>query len=125
MFGLMRRSKETKPNAATHTLADAALQALDVARRERWALLSIATLNGQARAQHWFAGNLLEIVSVQGCRREATQSETLTRDLRKDLTLTDDIDGLAAAGEDETRFVDLRVAHTEFKKYLAWARTVQ
>lgn len=125
MFGLVRRSKPAKSNAEPYALADAALQALDVARREHWALLSIATLNGEERARHWFAASLLEIVSVQGRRPDSIQSETLTMALRRNLTLTDDIGGLVAAGDNEPRFVDLRVTHAEFEKYLAWARTVQ
>lgn len=114
--------KRHDPN---YTLAEAAGLTLEVARQERWALLQIALLKGEAGAQYWFAINLLEIVEVQGRRREATQSEALPRNLRRDLTLNDSMNALIAADEAEPRFVDLCVTKSEFKKYLKWARTVQ
>lgn len=121
VFGVRRRSG--KRTEGSLRLADAALRVLEIARRERWSLLAIA---GRARsADYWFAGNILDIVAVQGRGTDVQQHETLTRERRNGLVLSDDMAGLKNMHDDELRFVDLTLSSRELKRYVKWAQTVQ
>lgn len=104
-------------------MADGAGRVLEIGRRERWPLVSIAERTG--RADYWFATSMLDVILVQGRRPDAIQSEILTKDLRAGLVLTGDMAGLKASDESQPQFVALTVSPREINQYIKWARTVQ
>jgi len=124
-FGLQRGSESARSRPETYALADAAQRALDTARIEKLPLAYIAARNGEDRAQHWFANNMLHVVSVMGRRPDSTASEVLTSSKIDGLTLDRDMRVLGTGGAANPTFVDLRVPLAEFAKYIAFVRTTQ
>ena len=124
LFGLLRRSESSGMGTEILTLAEAAKLVLETARREQWPLAHIADRNEPQRPQHWFATSMLSIVTVRGRRAAEGSLETLTKNMREGLALSDGMSALQTA-DGQSRFVELSVARQELARYLKWARTVQ
>jgi len=125
LFGLLRGSESARPGAETYALQAAAKRALDIARAERLPLAHVAARNGHGRAQHWFANNMLHIVSVMGRRPQEAEWEVLTGTKIEGLTLDGDMHALRIAGAADATFLDLRVSRAEVSKYIAFLRTTR
>lgn len=123
MAGLFGGSHAAKKGGRIFTLEEAAERALDVARREKLALVHIAERDGPA--QFWFAQNILKLVAVEGRRSGATQFEALSKSTLESCTLDAGMTKLFATSEAEPRVTDIQVPQGELEKYLTWARTVQ
>jgi len=121
--GLLGGSHAAKKAGRIFTLEEAAGRALEVARREKLALVHIAEREGPA--QFWFARNILRLVAVEGRRAGAAQFEALNKSTVEGFTLDAGMTKLFAPSETEPRVTDIQIAQGEFKKYLTWARTVQ
>jgi hypothetical protein len=121
--GLFGGSHAAKKAGRIFTLEEAAERALDVARRERLALVHIAEREGPP--QFWFARNILRLVVVEGRRAGASQLEALNKSTLEGCTLDAGMTKLFAPSESEPRITDIQVPQGEFEKYLKWARTVQ
>jgi hypothetical protein len=121
--GLFGGSHAAKKAGRIFTLEEAAERALDVARREKLAVVHIAEREGPA--QFWFARNILKLVAVEGRRSGAAQFEALSKSTLEICTLDAGMAKLFAPSESEPRVTDIQVLQGEFEKYLTWARTVQ
>jgi hypothetical protein len=104
------------------TLPDAARTAYQRALNERLPLAHIAEQS--ERPQFWFANNILQVIDVYGKAPDEAGHGRLTREITSGLKLADDMSALVAPGEDQPRFVDLRVTKEELERYMTWARTV-
>ena len=122
---LLRRKKITPADRAVRSLEDAALHVLEIAQRERLSLAYIAGRAGAERAIHWFAMNMLQVVTVDGRRPDSPQEEPLTKEKCTNLELDGDIKALRVPGEAQPQFIDLSVSAAQFAKYLEFVRTTQ
>ena len=123
MAGLFGGSHAAKKAGRIFTLEEAAERALDVARREKLALVHIAEREGPP--QFWFARNILKLVAVEGRRAGAAQFEALSKSTLEGCTLDAGMTRLFSPSETEPRVTEIQVPQGEFEKYLTWARTVQ
>ena len=117
-----QRSASSTTLQCAHTLSDAGRVAYQKALNERLPLAHIAEQSNHP--QFWFANNILQVVDVLGNPPEEAGHVRFTREITSGLKLTDDMSALVAPGEDQPRFVDLRVTKEEFERYMKWARTV-
>jgi hypothetical protein len=117
-----QRSASSAPLQDATTLSDAGRVAYRKALNERLPLAHIAEQS--ERPQFWFANNILQVVDVYGKPPDEADHVRLTREVASGLKLADDMSALVAPGEDQPRFVDLRVTKEEFERYMKWARTV-
>lgn len=116
------RSTSSADLQGAYTLSDAGRAAYQKALNERLPLAHIAEQS--ERPQFWFANNILQVVDVYGKPPDEVGHVRLTREITSGLKLADDMSALVAPGEDQPRFVDLRVTKEEFERYMKWARTV-